>query len=349
MEKAIKNIIYFTVKALANIAMRFYFRGIERNGTEHIPEEGPFIYAVNHQNAFLDAIIVGGLSPVPTYFMTRSDVFKPPFDWFLDALKMMPIYRIRDGYKSLSKNDAIFDSCKYILADKNALLIFPEGNHGLEYFLRPLTKGLARISLQAQEELDANIKIIPVGLNYFDHFNSGHKLIVKYGTPISVDHFLADYKAHKHTGLRNITQAISEGMKETLLLPTENESYPQQKHIFQRKNQKYSYSRLTALIDQPNHVKPEKSYKWAAWIGESFSIFNFVPILLTKFILKTKVKQKIFHGSIKIAALILIFPFWFLLTFCLVWALVSLKWALIIFGIQIITLVLRREIVRFSH
>ena len=30
------------------------------------------------------------------------------FQWFLDALKMIPIYRIRDGYNQLAKNEETF-------------------------------------------------------------------------------------------------------------------------------------------------------------------------------------------------------------------------------------------------
>jgi len=349
MEKVIKGIIYRTVKLLANIAIRFFYRGIEIVGKENIPKQGPFIYAVNHQNAFLDAIIVGALSPVPTYFMTRSDVFKPPFDWFLDALKMMPIYRIRDGYKALSKNDAIFDTCNKILMDKKALLIFPEGNHGLDYFLRPLTKGISRISLQSQVNMTTDIKVIPVGLNYFDHFNSGHKLVMVYGKAISVSDYVAGYNEHKHRGLKTFTDSVAEGMRETLVIPSNSDNYELQKNIFQRNNEHLTFQQLSEKVDDIAYLKTEKKSPLLGWLGELFSIFNLPPIALTKFIIKTKVSQRIFQGSIKIASLMLLFPVWFLLVFIIVWATISLKWAFIVFAVQVVTLLIRRELVRYSH
>ena len=349
MEKKVKSIIYWLMKSLARITLRFYYRGIDFKGKDQIPSEGPLIYAVNHQNAFMDAIIVGGFSPLPTYFMTRSDVFVPPFDWFLDALKMMPIYRIRDGYKSLSKNDAIFDTCKKLLLDKKAILIFPEGNHGLEYYLRPLTKGISRIALQSQSDIDVPIKIIPTGLNYFNHFHSGHKLIVKFGEPIDVTDFLDTYKEHSHKGLKKITDAISTEMKKTLVIANDSDGYPRQKKIFQRKNESENFSTLCRDLDRKDKTNEEKKYPFLSAIGEIFSLPNLPPIALTWWVLKNKVSQKIFYSSIKIAIVMLVFPVWFMLIFGFVWFFEGLKWAAIIFLIQLVTLVIRREIVRFAH
>jgi len=344
-----KELIYKTVKLLAKVCIRFFYRGIEIGGKENVPTQGPFIYAVNHQNAFLDAIIIGALSPVPTYFMTRSDVFKPPFDWFLDALKMMPIYRIRDGYKSLSKNDMIFETCKNLLEKKQAILIFPEGNHGLDYYLRPLTKGIARIALQSQSVLNEDIKIIPVGLNYFNHFSSGHKLILRYGQAISVSDFIPSYEEHKQKGLRSITKSISEGMMTTLVIPADSDNYEMERNLFQRKNEGLTFEELQERKSNPSFTQEEKKHAWLGWIGEFFSIFNLLPLLLTKYIIETKVSQKIFQASIKVGALLLVFPIWFILVFIITWICFGINWAIGVFVLQILTLLIRRELVRFSH
>lgn len=349
MEKVIKEIIYRIVKFLANLTLRAYFRGIDIEGKKQIPSEGPFIYAVNHQNAFLDAIIVGALSPVPTFFMTRSDVFKPPFDWFLDALKMMPIYRIRDGYNKLAKNDAVFSTCKHLLKQKQAILIFPEGNHGLEYYLRPLTKGISRIAMQSQALLNDKIQIIPVGLNYHDHFRSGHKLLIKYGEAIVVNDLMEVYSEHNHKGLLKLTRTISDGMQKTLVIPKESDNYHNEKKVFQRKNEGLGFHALSQLASSATDVIAEKSYPIAGYIGEVFGVLNFPPLLLTNYILKNKVSQKIFFGSIKIAVLILIFPLWFIFCFIVVSIIWSWKIAIAFFILQLVTLIIRRELVRLSH
>ena len=350
MEKRIKAVIYFVMKNIASIALRFYYRGIERNGLENIPENGvPFIYAVNHQNALMDAVIVGGLSPIPTYFMTRSDVFKPPFDWFLDALKMMPIYRIRDGYGSLHRNDAIFETCRDILAESKAILIFPEGNHGLEYYLRTLTKGISRIALQSQITMEQGIRIVPVGLNYFDHFNSGNKLIINYGTPIEVKDYLDLYAEHHQKGLRKITKDISIAMRKTLVIPSDNPAYPTQKRIFSRRNEELNFRQLKEGLDEPELTQVEKNKAVFLTLGRIFGLLNFPPLQLNAWIINNKVKQKIFNSSIKIASAIIIFPIWFLLCFIVLLIWKGLLWAISFFALQIITLLIRRELVRLGR
>jgi len=134
-----------------------------------------------------------------------------------------------------------------------------------------------------------------------------------------------------------------------LVIPSDSEDYKSQKNIFQRRNEKLSFSELAQNKNDPQYLVPEKKHKLTGWIGELFSLFNLPPILLTKFIIQKKVSQKIFTGSIKIAALILLFPFWFAFIFVIFWMTIGIKWALIVLAIQIISLVLRRELVRYNH
>lgn len=350
MEKIIKSIIHFVMKRIARSSLYFYYRGIERNGIKNIPKAGvPFIYAVNHQNALIDAIIVGGLSARPTYFMTRSDVFKPPFDWFLDALKMMPIYRIRDGYSALHRNEEIFQSCRNILADKQCILIFPEGNHGLDYYLRPLTKGVSRIALQSQATMDLGIKIVPVGLNYFNHFYSGNKLIINYGTPLEVSDYLDLYNEHHQKGLRKITKDLSDAMKETLIIPSNNPEYDLQKKIFTRKNQQLNFQEMRSGINNPAFRTDEKSNPIFVTIGNIFGLLSAPPLALNAWVIKNKVSQKIFYSSVKIASAILVFPLWFLLCFIVLLLWKGWLWAIGFFLLQLITLLIRRELVRLGR
>ena len=281
--------------------------------------------------------------------MTRSDVFKPPFDWILDTLKMMPIYRIRDGYSTLQKNEDVFDTCRKLLESKQGLLIFPEGNHGLDYYLRPLTKGMARIALQAQEKISSSITVIPVGLNYFDHFNSGNKLVIKYGIPISVNDYMSRYKEHPQKGLRGITKDVSQGMKTTLIIPDNDEDYHIQKRIFSRRNEALSFDQLHSLKHKSSYTQVEKNYTILGYLGELISILNWPPLFLARWVLKNKVSQKIFTSSIKVAIGIFIFPLWYLFSFLIVGLVFNWTWGFLIVIIQLSTIVIRQELVRLSR
>ena len=126
----------------------------------------------------MDALLLEDYLQI-TYSITRSDVFKKQFQWFLDALKMIPIYRIRDGYGQLAKNEETFRTINSSLFRGHAVTIFSEGNHGNDFFLRDLSKGSSRMALEAQEKMDhLDIKVIPVGLNYFHHQRPFHKIYV---------------------------------------------------------------------------------------------------------------------------------------------------------------------------
>ena len=90
-----KALFYKIIILLLKSYNRFYFRRIRIYGQEHIPKKGGVIFSPNHQGAFLDPLLVGTSCGSKVTSLTRSDVFGGPFQWFLDALKMLPVYRIR--------------------------------------------------------------------------------------------------------------------------------------------------------------------------------------------------------------------------------------------------------------
>jgi 1-acyl-sn-glycerol-3-phosphate acyltransferase len=141
---------YFLFQSFLKITLRLYFKKIQIIGLDKFPRNTPIILVPNHQNAMLDPFMVGGLMSFQINYLTRSDVFNRWTKPVLRSLNMIPVYRIRDGYEKLSMNDAIFKACEELFKQKKTVLIFPEGNHGEHHYLRPLTKGAARLALQAQ-------------------------------------------------------------------------------------------------------------------------------------------------------------------------------------------------------
>ena len=86
-------------------------------------------------------------------------------------LKILPVYRIRDGFSSLKGNDEIFLKTIDVLKNKNGLVILPEGDHAGFRRLRQLKKGICRVAFQSDEATGFNlkIKIIPVGIEYSNY------------------------------------------------------------------------------------------------------------------------------------------------------------------------------------
>ena len=164
-----KGLLYNLLKALIRIGFFFYYREIRMYGIGTVPTDRPVMLLPNHQNALIDPLLYAafarGRKP---YFLTRSDVFKNPvLGWLFAGLRMMPVYRLRDGRETLYRNQAVFQRCAALFDRGEHILLFPEANHGLTRRVRPLSKGFTRIleqSFESYAQLD--IQVLPVGVNY---------------------------------------------------------------------------------------------------------------------------------------------------------------------------------------
>ncbi len=86
-------------------------------------------------------------------------------------LKILPVYRMRDGFSSLKGNDDIFTKTIDVIKKKNGLVILPEGDHAGFRRLRQLKKGICRVAFQSDEAtgFKLKIKIIPVGIEFSNY------------------------------------------------------------------------------------------------------------------------------------------------------------------------------------
>ncbi len=160
---------YNIVKLWIRTGLFFYYTKMRVVGKENIPIGKPTIILANHQNALMDPLMIVMNSSVKPYFLARSDLFKNPLvRRFLQYLQMIPIYRFRDGRDTLKNNPAIFKKCGDLLAKGETVMLFPEGNHGIQRRVRwPMRKGFVRMIFCAlEEEPNLDLRILPVGLNY---------------------------------------------------------------------------------------------------------------------------------------------------------------------------------------
>lgn len=182
-----------TRKMVAAFARFFYWRIRIRGFNRNKMRNRPIMFVSNHQNALMDPLHLPCYTPLRPSFLTRADVFVPPvMDKILYSLKMLPIFRQRDGVASPRKNKVIFSKCIQLLEDKESILIFPEGSHDIRRRMRPLKKGFANILFQAESKNDWTLDslIIPVMVNYEEHAAFGKDVVVLFGEPMVVK----DYK-----------------------------------------------------------------------------------------------------------------------------------------------------------
>jgi 1-acyl-sn-glycerol-3-phosphate acyltransferase len=208
------RLFYWWVK----IAVRIFFKNIQVVGKEHIPKNTPVIFALNHQNTLLDALVMAVSVNEPVHFMTRADIFKKQkIARFLRSINLIPIYRIRDGYSALSQNEEVINHCIDLLRQNKHILIFPEGSHNYQRHLRPLKKGIARIAVDAALKNEAEVLIIPVGINYGSHKHSRSWLHIQIGNPISVEQSLSLFDNHRAKAENDLMVKIEVGLKNQMV------------------------------------------------------------------------------------------------------------------------------------
>ena len=154
---------YNLLRYYVDFALKLSYRSIRYVGLEKIPQDGAVIFAPNHTNALMDALVILAMDRKPKVFVARADIFrKPLLAKIFSFLKIMPIMRMRDGIDEVKKNNQTIEKAVDVLCDNVPFCIFPEGTHQAKYSSLPLSKGIFRIAFQAQEMMpDKPLYIVP--------------------------------------------------------------------------------------------------------------------------------------------------------------------------------------------
>lgn len=312
-----KNIFYYFIKYTIRFASKCYFRKIQIIGLENIPQEGGVLFSPNHQGAFLDPLLIGSVIPQQVTSLTRSDVFGGKLQWFLNALKMLPVYRIRNGYSNLKRNEEIFNKCRKLLCSNESIMMFSEAAHHNEYYLQSLSKGSSRLVYEAQVDSKFPIYLVPVGINYGHHTKPLCDLHLVFGKPIVVKKFLGD-SVSKAEKINNIREKLTSGMKKCIWLPNNDINYSIRKKLINRINTEMDFEDLQKGIELMN-IKSEKIYKNK--LGFKFllaitCIPNLPPLFLMKKVLSL-FEDIVFYSSIKLTAGLVLFGAWWVILYVL--------------------------------
>lgn len=211
-----KSVWYSIVKRYVGFFHSVYYQEIRVSNSENIPLNGPVIFTSNHQNALMDALAVVFASKKQPVYFARADIFQK--EWIkkiLTFFKIVPVYRIRDGFDSIENNEESFDIACKVLEKGFSVGIMPEGNHGEQKRLRPLKKGFARIAFQSQEIMGSatSVKIVPVGLEYSNYRSFRSKLFVNFGKPIDVTEYQEAYKENQAKALQLLKDDLEKALR----------------------------------------------------------------------------------------------------------------------------------------
>ncbi|MBR7114914.1 MAG: 1-acyl-sn-glycerol-3-phosphate acyltransferase [Alistipes sp.] len=222
------NLWYNLLRYYVDSTLKLSYRNIRYVGRERIPTDGAIIYAPNHTNALMDALVVLAMDRRPKVFVARADIFKIPIlAKIFTFLKIMPIMRIRDGMDEVRRNHETIDKAVDVLRDRIPFCIFPEGQHQAKYSSLPLSKGIFRIAFQAQELMpDVPLYIVPIGMRYGSFFRFRSTVRVQVGEPINIREFIAENSQYTPQEQMNIVRDIlTERMQQSIFHIPNDEDY----------------------------------------------------------------------------------------------------------------------------
>ena len=309
---------YRLLQYYIRIGLFFYFKKIRIYGLDKLPENQPLMLLPNHQNALIDPLIIAAFAPVRPYFLTRADVFANSFlIAFFKFLQMLPIYRMRDGRRSLSKNRAIFDQCGELLKRKEMIVVFPEANHNLERRVRTLSKGFTRIlfhSLQRYPGLQP--LLLPVGVNYRKAAGFPDSAAFYFGEPIAVTG-LYDPEDSRSSSIK-LTQSVEAQLRQlTTHIPEEYDYRAVEDYLESRNVDFLDPKRTNTLIAAANKseaAQPRGALNWGVLIWDTiFMLLNWPVILLWRILVKPWVGEPEFYATHRFLLCLICYPLGYLI------------------------------------
>lgn len=170
-----KNLIYI-LKQFIRAALWLFCSDINVKNKHLLKNKKPLLIIANHPNSFLDAIIIGAQYKRHLNFLARGDAFtKRHHRFLLGLLKMIPVYRLREGKQYLHLNEFAFTESVRLIKNGESVLIFIEGNCTNTHTLHPFKKGTARI-IEKLNEQNVYYEIHITGIAYNQFRGIGKKV-----------------------------------------------------------------------------------------------------------------------------------------------------------------------------
>jgi 1-acyl-sn-glycerol-3-phosphate acyltransferase len=198
---------------------RVFFRRIFYSNLKKVPLEKPLLFVGNHQNSFMDGILVGSYLPQPIHFTMRADMFRKPFARFcLRELNVAPVYRIEEGLENVHKNLETFTGIYDVLKKNGNFIMFSEGICVQEKRLQKLRKGTARLAFGAEEKFGLDVNIVPVGINYTYPAQFRKEVMINFHDPFSIRELKDIYKENPAKGLLAFNEKCDAALRKEVII-----------------------------------------------------------------------------------------------------------------------------------
>ena len=207
------------IRTLIRVITSTFFRRIEVTGEQHVPADGPVIFAGNHPNALMDGwLLTAKCGRWPLHFLANAKLWNyRVLGPMLDATGAVPVYR-REEHDGEVDNQSAFERLYEVIESGNCVGIFPEGISHAESQLIKLKTGTARIALAVAARGKATVRIIPCGLNYIHRHRFRSQVLIEFGDPIVVgEEWVGKYRQDEYATVRELTALLANALNAVTL------------------------------------------------------------------------------------------------------------------------------------
>jgi 1-acyl-sn-glycerol-3-phosphate acyltransferase len=311
-----KTALYLLIQKITRLSLYCYFREIQLHGLDEVPRNRPVLFLANHQNALLDPLIIAACTDLRPYFLTRSDVFTNTYlSGFFQFLRMLPIYRLRDGRNTLTKNEAVFAKCTRLLEQQQAIFLFPEANHNLQRRVRPLSKGFTRIICSALDtDPSMDLYLVPIGINYENASAFPDRVAYYFGRAISARDL---YDPNDLQGsIAALKQSVFEGLKKGTTHIEDLERYETiHSHLLARNANFLKPQEVNQLLKDPfdmSELPPNSEVMEEKSVSDyAVMVLNAPVFLIWRLFFKKRIEEKEFISTYRFAYLFFAMPIYY--------------------------------------
>ena len=233
---------YSILLPYVNYHTRRAYRRFEVHGKEHLPKGCATIFGVNHSNTLMDALVLLASDNMKKVFIARGDIFKNPIvAKILTFMRILPIFRIRNGVAAVRSNDESLNKAVDVIHDRVDLYLFPEGTHRTKHSLMRMGKGLFHIAVDANKQFGDQqpVYIIPTAIEYGDYFRFRSTAMINFGEPINVTEFLrSTNEENEAVTINQLKDKLSEEISKLFTFIPDDEDYDAIWEIVKMKNEK---------------------------------------------------------------------------------------------------------------
>ena len=218
------------------------YRRFEVHGKKNIPKDSALVFGVNHSNTLMDALVLLSADNIKKVFIARGDIFKNPVvAKILNFLRILPIFRIRNGVAAVRQNDDSLNKAVDVIHDHVDLYLFPEGTHRTKHSLMRMGKGLFHIAVDANKQFGdkSPIYIIPTAIEYGDYFRYRSTAMINFGQPINVTEFFKNTTEENEAANINVLKdQLHDEISKLFTYIPDDEDYDAIWEIVKMKNEK---------------------------------------------------------------------------------------------------------------